>query len=217
MAYFFTAPAYAVAIFTNITFQNGWSSPPGDTRFPGVSVIDGVVHMRGALAGGTAGLAFQVPAADVYAPITLCNAAKGRLYIPTSGVVQIFAATTFPDAQCFTSLDGVEYQLTSNAGTPVATINGWVGQAFGTYPLTVTDNGGVIRFTGAVSGGTTDTIAILPAKFRPLVDVYVPVDLCNGIKGRIVIQPDGSIRVFSTNAFADAQCFTSLEGVSYAL
>lgn len=206
-----------------LTPVNGWAGGPFGTNTLKVQNNQGLVRFSGAIGGGTTNVLLTLPvslrpAAEVYAPLTLCNAAKGWLYISTSGVTQIFGETSFADAQCFTSLDGVEYQLNVAAATPIATQGGWVGPAFGSYPITVTDFGGVLRFSGAVSGGGTDTIAALPTKFRPLVDVYVPVDLCNGAKGRVVIQPNGDVRVFATSGiFADAQCFTSLEGVSYAL
>ncbi len=48
-------------------------------------------------------------------------------------------------------------------------------------------------------------------------DVYIPVDLCNGDKGRLNIQPDGVVVVEAENGdFAQAQCLTSLDGASFA-
>jgi hypothetical protein len=45
----------------------------------------------------------------VYVNIDLCNATKGRLIIQTNGVVSVQAETSFSNAQCFTSLDGVSF------------------------------------------------------------------------------------------------------------
>jgi hypothetical protein len=45
----------------------------------------------------------------------------------------------------------------------------------------------------------------------------VPVDLCNSTNGRLHIQPDGTVDVETEKAFSNAQCFTSLEGASFAL
>jgi hypothetical protein len=45
--------------------------------------------------------------------------------------------------------------------------------------------------------------------------VFVPIDLCGGTKGRLFIQPTGEVVVAAQTAFTDAQCFTSLEGVSF--
>jgi hypothetical protein len=36
-----------------------------------------------------------------------------------------------------------------------------------------------------------------------------------GNKGRLFIQTNGSVTVQAETAFSDAQCFTSLEGVSF--
>jgi hypothetical protein len=45
----------------------------------------------------------------------------------------------------------------------------------------------------------------------------IPVDLCNGDKGRLNIQPDGVVVVEAENGdFAQAQCLTSLDGASFA-
>lgn len=206
-----------------VTLSNGWVGGVFGTNTLRVQNNQGLVRFSGAIGSGTAAALFTLPvslrpAASVYAPITLCNSVKGRLIIPTNGLVQVVPESgSFADAQCFTSLDGVEYQLNPTAGTTIATLNGWTAQPFGTYPVTVTDFSGVVRFTGAVAGGTTDVIATLPVKFRPRADVYVPVDLCNGKKGRLAIQSGGNLVVSAPGTFSDAQCFTSLEGVSYPL
>jgi hypothetical protein len=50
----------------------------------------------------------------------------------------------------------------------------------------------------------------------PATDVFIPVDLCNGDKGRLDIQPDGIVAVQADNSFAQAQCLTSLDGASFA-
>jgi len=47
--------------------------------------------------------------------------------------------------------------------------------------------------------------------------VYVKVDLCNASDGRLYIQPSGVVQVEAAVQFADAQCFTSLDGASYVL
>jgi len=50
------------------------------------------------------------PLTDVYVPIDLCNANKGRLHIQSSGVVDVEAeGGTFSNAECFTSLDGASF------------------------------------------------------------------------------------------------------------
>jgi hypothetical protein len=47
------------------------------------------------------------PGAVVYVPVDLCSANKGRLYIQSNGVVDLWAeGGTLQHAACFTSLDG---------------------------------------------------------------------------------------------------------------
>jgi hypothetical protein len=58
----------------------------------------------------------------------------------------------------------------------------------------------------------------LPAALRPLTDVYVPVDLCNATNGRLHITSGGVVDVEAEGGtFSNAQCFTSLDGASFAL
>ena len=57
----------------------------------------------------------------------------------------------------------------------------------------------------------------LPSTFRPLKEVFVPVDLCNATNGRLQIAPNGTVTVQAEGgAFSNAACFTSLDGVSFA-
>lgn len=201
---------------------NGWVGAVFGTNIARAQKGQGVVRLSGAIASGTGSTVFTLPAAfrpaaNVYVPVTLCNANKGRLYIPTTGVVAVVSETTFAEAQCFTSLDGVSDQTSPSAAEPLTLINNWVAQPFVTFSPTVTDFGGVIRLSGAIRNGTSDIIAIMPPKFRPRVDVHVPVDLCVGKKGRLAIHANGNLRIVAGVSFSDAQCFTSLEGVAYAL
>jgi hypothetical protein len=58
----------------------------------------------------------------------------------------------------------------------------------------------------------------VPAPFRPATNTYVKVDLCGATNGRLFIQADGTVSVQQQNGdpFSNAQCFTSLDGVSVA-
>jgi hypothetical protein len=58
----------------------------------------------------------------------------------------------------------------------------------------------------------------LPAAFRPATDVYVPVDLCNAKNGRLHITPAGvaDVQAPASASLSDAQCFTSLDGATFA-
>ncbi len=56
----------------------------------------------------------------------------------------------------------------------------------------------------------------LPVRFRPVTNVYIPVDRCNATNGRLVIQTTGIVTVEAQGGtFSNAQCFTSLDGASF--
>ncbi|MFO0687901.1 MAG: hypothetical protein U0900_04295 [Myxococcota bacterium] len=206
--------------FTPLTLVNGWVGGPFSTSPPAAALIDGTVHLKGAMGSGTTNLAFTLPpamrpATDVYLPIGLCNAQKGRLWILASGEVSVFARDSFADAQCFTSLDGISFVPSANGSAPLALSGGWIGAPFSTSPPAATLVRNTVHLKGAIGGGTSSTPFTLPPILRPLANVYVPVDLCNANKGRLQIQPDGSVFLSAQSNFADAQCFTSLDGVSF--
>ena len=57
----------------------------------------------------------------------------------------------------------------------------------------------------------------LPPGDRPAHDLYVKVDLCHADNGRLHITPGGSVTVQAEGPnWANAQCFTSLDGASFA-
>jgi hypothetical protein len=102
--------------------------------------------------------------------------------------------------------------------TALTLLNGWTNAPFSTRNAAVEDLGGIVHLEGAIGNGTSAVAFTLPAAFRPTTDVYVPVDLCGGTNGRLLIRPDGTVSVYAEGGiFSNAQCFTSLEGVSYAL
>jgi len=78
------------------------------------------------------------------------------------------------------------------------------------------DIGGFVHLAGGISSGTSGQALQLPAALRPSTIVYVTVDVCDGRKGRLQFQPDGTTWVETNGAFSDATCFTSLEGVVFA-
>jgi hypothetical protein len=208
--------------FTALALQNGWTNAPFATSNAAAVKLGGIVHLKGAIANGTAAAAFTLPvgfrpATNVYVGIDLCTSKKGRLFIQPTGQVSVFAEVAFADAQCFTSLDGASFAQDPGAFTALALVNGWVPTPFATGPAGVEELSGIVRFKGAISNGTSGLVTTLPAAFRPSTDVYVPVDLCSAKKGRLYIQPSGTVTVLAESAFADAQCFTSLEGASFAL
>jgi hypothetical protein len=152
----------------------------------------------------------------VYVNVDLCDATKGRLHITPSGNVDVEAENVFANAQCFTSLDGASYLLTPGGIRPLTPINGWTKTSLSTANPQAVNSFGLVLFKGAIATSGTNVVAFtLPNSFRPVTNVYLPVDLCSGKKGRLYIQPNGDVTVMAQSSFSDAQCFTSLDGVSF--
>jgi hypothetical protein len=149
-------------------------------------------------------------------PADAYGAAKARVYIGTTGVMSVYSPGAATDATQFTSVEGVSYPLTSTGYTPLTLLNGWTTYS-SSRPPAVANVGGIIRFQGAISGGTTTTIFTLPAGMAPPTTTYVTVDLVSAAKGRLIINSSGAVTVQAQNLFSDAQSFTSLEGAWFAL
>jgi hypothetical protein len=98
-------------------------------------------------------------------------------------------------------------------------INNWTPYGGTNVPGAALDAQGVVHLRGAMyeSAGTNAHPFTLPAKFRPVHIIYVPVGLINAKAGRLIIEPNGTVSVQSADLFADAQGFTSLEGATYAV
>lgn len=208
--------------FTQLPLQNGWTHAPYSTSAAAWRDLGGVVHLRGAIANGSSGVAFTLPgglapASNLYVPVDLCNATKGRLLIQTSGVVMVEAeGGLFTNAQCFTSLEGVSFAASAFGFAAFALQNGWTHAPFATAVAAGRNLDGNVYLKGAVAGGTSSGLFTLPAGLRPNTNVYVPIDLCNSTKGRLLVQPNGSVSVQAHGAFSNAQCLTSLDGVSFS-
>jgi hypothetical protein len=220
-----TAAAQAAAVtVTPLTLVNGWTGAPFGTAPASVVINSGIVHFKGAIAGGTSAVAFTLPAAfrpskNVFIPVDLCNATNGRLDISPSGVTSVEAeGGTFSNAQCFTSLDGAWFAKSASSFTALTLQNGWTNAPFGTSKAEIRNIGGVVHFKGAIATKGTSAVAFtLPAAFRPSTNVFIPVDLCDATNGRLDISPSGVTSVEAEGGtFANAQCFTSLDGVSFA-
>jgi len=106
--------AKSASLFTQLTLQNGWFNYPFGTTTAAVRKISGIVHLEGAIAGGTLPQAFTLPVGfrpshNVYVPVDLNNANKGLALIDANGQVSVFAEGSQSDATTFTSLDGVSF------------------------------------------------------------------------------------------------------------
>jgi hypothetical protein len=101
--------------------------------------------------------------------------------------------------------------------TPLTLKNGWSGAPFGTSNPEVRTISGIVTLKGAMATTGSNSVAFtLPSGFRPATDVYVPVDMCDATNGRLFIQHNGTVSVEAETDFANARCFTSLDGVSFA-
>jgi hypothetical protein len=96
--------------------------------------------------------------------------------------------------------------------------NGWTTEPFGTSAAAARVISGIVHLKGAI--GTTGANPVpftLPAAFRPAAVVFIPVDLCNATNGRLQVKPNGTVTVQAEGGdFANAACFTSLDGASFA-
>jgi hypothetical protein len=209
--------------FTTLTLVNGWTNAPFSTSNAAVALRSGIVHFKGAIASGTNPVAFTLPtgfrpATDVYIPVDLCNATKGRLHITPSGAVDVEAeGGNFTNAQCFTSLDGATFVPTATGATALTLINGWTNAPFSTSNAAAENAYGIVHFKGAIAtAGTNAEPFVLPPAFRPITAVYVPIDLCNATNGRLDIDTVGNVTVQAEDGtFSNAQCFTSLDGAHF--
>jgi hypothetical protein len=215
--------------FTALTLAPGWSSNASSGGVAAAALdCDDQVQLKGAIStSGTNAQVFTLPVnlrpqSEVYVPVTLCGAAKGRLRInPSTGAVTVAAeGGAWSNARCFTSLDGVSFALNSVGFTALTLINNWT-TPFGLRKAAFSTKGGITRLQGAITTvGTNTNMApfTLPAGSRPATDTYVNVDMCAGTKGRLLISPAGTVTIQPAGSvISNAQCFTSLEGVWFAL
>lgn len=217
-----SAPAFAQFVGpTPLNLVNGWSGAPFTTSRATVEEVNGIVQFRGAIAGGTSAVAFTLPTAfrpatSVYVAVDMCNSTNGRLVIQSTGVVSVQAESAFSNAQCFTSLDGASFARASIGFTALTLMNGWTNAPFGTSNAALQKIAGIVHFKGAIATtGTSAEPFTLPAAFRPLTSVYVPIDMCNATNGRLFIDPSGVVTVQAESSFSNAQCFTSLDGAVF--
>jgi hypothetical protein len=210
--------------FTALTPLNGWSSYGFGTATPAARNISGIVYLKGAIqTSGSNGEAFVLPAADrptstVYVTADLNDSTNGRLVISPNGSVGVEAENNWSDAQNFTSLDGISFAKSATSFTALTPLNGWSSYGFGTASPAARTISGVVHLKGAITtAGTNGQAFVLPTAFRPAHDLYVKADLCDSHNGRLYITTSGSVTVQApSGGWGNAQCFTSLDGVSFA-
>ena len=217
--------ATTIPAFTPLTLVNGWANYGNGTASAAVASINGIVHLQGGIkTSGTNPEPFTLPVGDrpahnVFVPADLCNGDNGRLDITPTGVVTVEAPVgNWANAQCLTSLDGVSFARSASSFTPLTLQNGWASYGSGTASPAARNISGIVHLQGAMQTNGTNQVAFtLPVGDRPALRVFVPVDLCGATNGDLFIQADGSVSVEAEGGvWGNAQCFTSLDGVSFA-
>jgi hypothetical protein len=104
------------------------------------------------------------------------------------------------------------------AFTRLTLVNGWTNTPYGTSRAAVANISGIVHLKGAIAtNGTNPVPFTLPTADRPATKVYVPVDMCGATNGRLSIVPSGVVTVQAEGpVWSNAQCFTSLDGASFA-
>jgi hypothetical protein len=222
-------PSYALDAtgFYPLTLATGWSNAPYNTRNAAYSTAGGMVRLQGAISTtGTNMKAFTLPlgarpSVNLYIPVDLCGSVKGRLIINATGDVTVHPYNgAVWAAQCFVSLEGVWFSISGTGYTTASLQNGWTHAPFSTRSAAYSVERGMVRFQGAVanpSSTASTTVFTLPAGARPSNTVWIPVNTCGGAGGRLDIFSDGTVKVEAETSPGDATCFTSLEGVRFAL
>jgi len=220
--------ALSSSSFTTLTLQPGWTEFDNFFRKAAVRDINGIVHLEGEIkTAGTKPAAFTLPAGfrpskNVYVLINLCTGSIGRLHITPSGAVTVQPEGTgnWWMVKCGVSLEGASFALSPASFTALTLQNGWMNAPYATSNAAVRNISGIVHLKGAIwTNGTNADPFVLPAGFRPANQTFIPVDLCGGNNGRLNIQPNGMVTVEqqSGDPFSNAQCFTSLDGASFAV
>ena len=136
--------------------------------------------------------------------------------------------TVYPDGQVWVdgtygefwtkgiSLEGVSFSRTLTGNQALPMVNGWT--SYSARAARVGVYGGVVRFQGAISGGTSNTICTqLPTSMRPTKTVQVPTNVYGAAAGTITVTPGGLMTITSAGGLTTTTRFTSLDGVSYGL
>jgi len=185
-----------------------------------VKNVDGFVRFQGYLTSSQTfpGYLFTLPSQyrtneTVSVPVNL-EGSWGYLSIYPSG--DVYVGGNPPAAANGTSLEGAFYSRTLSGNSPLALVNGW--SAYSTRAVRVGKNDDVVRFQGAISGGTSGTLATLPSNMRPSKPVTLLAVAYGGVPARIVVNTNGNVTVDTTNPpLWVSSLYLSLDGLSFAL
>lgn len=205
------------------SFRNQGAEPPASGK-----VVDGFVRLQGLLTRGSSSTDLRLftlppnlrPSTAAYVPVALhdCSPTSwdgtyGRLSIATNGRVSVQVPSgQAVHANCGTSLENVSFAV-SGTSSALSLRGTWA--PYSTRPVRVRDDGaGLIRFEGAVRGGSDVEVARLPIPMRPSRRVWVAVDSGYAAKARLRIEADGYVRI-DPSVLPTASTFLSLDGASF--
>ena len=157
-----------------------------------------------------------------YLPVLVNNnTPAARLKFDTNGDVTLQFKGAAPAAPYLVHLNGVQYLRNGVDAQALPLGPGWSKHAATRTPSAVKMANGFVHLMGGLVGSNNASIAspfTLAVGLRPPSTTYVNITLCNATKGRLWIRPDGAVNIQAegNNDAADARCFTSLDGVSFA-
>jgi hypothetical protein len=210
------------------SFREGRDLLP-TTRSQGVTLMTHIRQVQPATVIATAAL-FVALGGTAYSAASTINGGEIKVHSIPGNRLELHTLTgtdinlqklgTVPDAS-HANASSVATRALSVAAPAWHTIslqNGWTAAPFGQAKPAVTNDNGIIFLKGAMSSGGTNPVPFtLPAADRPTHVVDVPADMCTATGGRLQIEPDGVVTVEPEGGtFANAACFTSLDGIEFA-
>lgn len=185
-----------------------------------VKNVGGFVRFQGYLSSSQSfpGYVFTLPSQYrtnemVSVPVNLAGS-WGFIAIYPSG--DVFVGGNPPAAALGTSFEGAFYSRTLSGNGPLNLVNGW--GAYSSRAARVGKYGDVVRFQGAISGGTSGTLATLPSDMRPSRAVTLLAVANGGVPARITVSTNGNVTVDTTNLpLWISTVYLSLDGLSFAL
>lgn len=155
--------------------------------------------------------------ADLGANSSLQSWGQLSIYAPpsTGSPCSVYVGPNPYAANTFTSLENVAYALNSgNTAINLPLAPGW--QAYSSRPVKVTKVDGVVRFEGAIKGGTTAKIATLPTGYRPATTVFIKAAAYGPFPARIYVDTQGNVG-FDKAPINIGSLFLSLDGVAFGM
>ncbi len=213
--------------FTNLSYQNGWSSWDTSSWSPAGYATDGIgrVHLRGLIKGGTttSGTTITSVPSAVLAPeythwVQTNNNTIGHLssIATSSTIIAKTGATT-----AYNSFNAIYFPAGRADGTSCTTqwcnftyLNGWTyyGAPFSTPKYTKASDG-IVHLKGLVRTGTGADIGTIPAGYCPKQRLLLTV-VTSDVWGRVDIVPQSN-GTCTINGSAYTAPWLSLDSIRY--